>query len=68
MSFSSLDADYANGRELHNQSFMDVWLLKSYFYFFIFVVVNFYVNFCLAYFLWAVTDLVSITFTDPDTW
>ena len=35
--------------------------------YFIFVAVIFYVNFCLLYFLWAVADLVGITFTDLDT-
>ena len=68
MSFSSLDADLANGRELRSQNLMDIWLFNIYFYFFIFFVVIFYVNFCLVYFLWAVIDLVGITFTDPDTW
>ena len=51
MSFSPLDADLANGRELHNQNLMGVWLFKIYFCFFIFVPVIFYVHFCLINFL-----------------
>ena len=63
MSFSSLDADLANGREPHNQNLMDVWLFKIYFYFFIFVLVIFHVHFCLINFLLrAFTGLAGITF------
>ena len=47
---------------------MVVWLFKIYFYFFIFVLVIFHVNFCLVYCLRAYTGLAGITFTDPDTW
>ena len=62
MSFSSLDADKVNGRELHNQNLMGVWVFKIYFYFFIFAVVI-----CLVYFLWTFTSLAGTTFTDLDT-
>ena len=69
MPFSSLDADLANGREPHNQNFIGVWLFKIYFYFFIFILVIFYVHFCLVnFFLWAFLSLAGITFTDLDTW
>ena len=67
MPFNSVDADLANGKEPHNQNLMGVWLFKICFYFFIFVLVIFYVHFCLINFLfWAFTGLVGITFTDLD--
>ena len=68
MSFSSVDADLANGREPYNQNLMGVWFSKIYFYFFIFVLVISYVHFCLINFLlWAFTGLAGIIFTDLDT-
>ena len=37
MSCSCLDADKANGKELHNQNLMGVWLFKIYFFTFLFL-------------------------------
>ena len=69
MSFSSLDADKANGREPHNQKVDGCMAFQYFLYFFIFVLVIFHVNFCLVYcLLWAFTGLAGIIFTDPDTW